>query len=31
MDFSKVFGVLDRDVFGALVGSRGDNTLEEVV
>ena len=31
MDFSKVLGVLDREIFGALVGSRGDNKLEEVV
>jgi hypothetical protein len=30
MDFSKLLGVLDREVFGALVGSRGDNKLHEV-
>ena len=30
MDFSKVLGVLDREILGALVGSRGDNKLDEV-
>ena len=30
MDFARVLGVLDREVFGGLVGSRGDNKLDEV-
>ena len=30
MDFARVLGVLDREVFGGLVGCRGDNKLDEV-